>query len=689
MRNLDQQLRARLSRLEAADRELAAEMQNVRAREAEARAEEPIPLESAGGVEDELPAPLALETIVLRKGRPVLAIVDSGPRLEFPDVESEVWRARLLAAALPLRRAVRAVGRIELRGHPLFEWVGTGWLVGPDIIVTNRHVAREFALRAGEGFVFRAGAIGRMSASIDFLEEIGRKASLEFAVREILDIADDDEADVAFFRVERTSGGRELASHIELFDRPVDVDRHVAVVGYPARDSRVPDQALMRRIFGDVYDKKRLAPGQVTRTGETLHHDCSTLGGNSGSVVLDLETGRAVALHFAGRFLEANFAVPAPVIANRLDALQRGERPGASRRPDAPKTARAQAPPPAPVAAPGAAAVLHAGVPVPVGPGGATWRFPLDVTISIGAPHVLAAPRPSGRMTADAGEDDAAFEAPLRPEDYVDREGYRADFVGPPVPLPQPAGSRADDVLAFEVDGHREQELRYEHFSVVMSRSRRLCLFSAVNLDGKRSRRQRRTGWRFDPRIPQEAQIRRECYGEAPRFSRGHMTRREDPVWGEPAIASRANTDSMHVTNAVPQMQPFNAGIWLGLEDYALDHAREDDMRISVFTGPFLLEDDPVRFGVQIPRSFWKVIAFIHDGTGELCATGYTLSQEDFLRDEEFVFGQHRTSQRSIAGIEARAGLSLGRLAEIDPFDEPEGIEPPALQDFSQIRFVR
>ena len=73
------------------------------------------------------------------------------------------------------------------------------------------------------------------------------------------------------------------------------------------------------------------------------------------------------------------------------------------------------------------------------------------------------------------------------------------------------------------------------------------------------------------------------------------MTRREDPIWGEPDEASLGNADSMHVTNTVPQMQPFNAGIWLSLESYALDHARSDRMRISVMTGPFLLADDPVR----------------------------------------------------------------------------------------------
>ena len=65
-----------------------------------------------------------------------------------------------------------------------------------------------------------------------------------------------------------------------------------------------------------------------------------------------------------------------------------------------------------------------------------------------------------------------------------------------------------------------------------------------------------------------------ECYGNPPKFSRGHMTRREDPVWGKPDEAALGNADSMHVTNVTPQMQSFNAPIWLGLEDYALQHAR-------------------------------------------------------------------------------------------------------------------
>jgi endonuclease G len=475
-----------------------------------------------------------------------------------------------------------------------------------------------------------------MTADIDFLEETGRLAEREFPIVEILHIEDESGPDFALLRIENRAGPDTLAPPIPLAVSSVKPEQQVAVIGYPARDSRVPDAQLMQSIFGDVYDKKRLAPGQITRAQKDLvFHDCSTLGGNSGSVVLDLATGQAVGLHFAGRFLEANYAVPAAVVAARLEQALR-PRPG--RPPGRP-------------------------------PQGAKPGKPVKPT----AP-------PAG--TSSGG--DLIVESV--PEDYVRRTGYSPTFVGPKIPLPVVKNTK--DVLTFPWKGRQESVLKYQHFSVVMSRSRRLCIYSAVNIDGRSPRRGKRPSWRLDGRIPASQQIREECYGNEPLFARGHMTRREDPIWGTPEQAELGNADSMHVTNTVPQMQPFNAGIWLALESYALENARDDKMRISVFTGPFLRADDPVREGVRIPRSFWKVIAFIHDRTRKLCATGYTMSQEDFLRDEEFVFGKHKTSQTRIADIERDAGLSFGKLAGLDPLKGGErGLAAP-LTDPSQIRFV-
>jgi len=148
-----------------------------------------------------------------------------------------------------------------------------------------------------------------------------------------------------------------------------------------------------------------------------------------------------------------------------------------------------------------------------------------------------------------------------------------------------------------------------------------------------------------------------------------------------------------------PQMQAFNAPIWLALEDYALQHAREDEMKISVFTGPYFDKQDPEMYGVRIPLAFWKVIAFIHDDTGKLCATGYEMNQESTLEpEEEFVFGQFVSpqlrvaTQVSIRSIEARSGISFGRLASVDPLaGGEEGVGEGSkitLEALEQIRFV-
>jgi endonuclease G, mitochondrial len=615
----------------------------------------------AFGEADSAESRLAQRSIVLRTGRPVLAVSHDEPLLTFTDAESEVWRERLQAARAVLLPAVRAGGRGELGNNPRFDWVGTGWLVKPDIVVTNRHVAQEFGKAGGGGFVFRPGANHfSMSASIDFLEEFGNREERPYRVTKILHIEDEDGPDLAFLQVE----GDNLAEPIALAAKPAGDNQMVAAIGYPARDSRIPDQQLMERIFGDVYDKKRLAPGQIIGTIEgELQHDCSTLGGNSGSVLLDLATGQAVGIHFAGRFLDSNYAVPAKTLGERLEAVRSGE---ARRKP-----------------APAALTAAGSGVAVTQMAATAGGTIPIKVTVEISLPQSM---QPAVTVApVDGGDRPDLVATEGAPEDYSGRAGYQEDFLGADHAVALPTIVRdADQILEFDFEGNTEHLLRYEHFSVVMNRQRRMCFYSAVNIDGQLSRKATRTGWRMDPRIDKSLQIMQECYGSPPKFSRGHMTRREDPVWGTPAEALLGNSDSMHVTNTTPQMQSFNAPVWLGLEDYALQNARHDKMKISVFTGPILRANDPVRFDIKIPRSFWKVIAFLHDDTGELTATGYTASQDDHL--PEFVFGEFDTWQRPLTWIEEQAGISFGELTAHDPLSRGVEALPAPLTGFEQIR---
>jgi S1-C subfamily serine protease len=320
---------------------------------------------------------LVAETIVRSSGRPVLVIRDNRVTTEFLGPDSQVWAARIQGAQPVLDRVIPAVGRVEVNNNPDFSWVGTGWLVSSDIIVTNRHVAREFARRNANTFSFRLGINGSpMTARMDFLEEDQRQTSLEYAVNSILWIAPSSEADVAFLRVTRGSGNRSLPLPLTFADQ-INRDDFVATIGYPARDSRVPDQDIVRRIFGDVYEKKRLAPGQVMEVDSSeLQHDCSTLGGNSGSVLVNLETGEAVGLHFSGLFMRANYAVPAPKVRDLLRRVQLGELPSAININTGTATANSGTP-----------AVQTPGVlPPAVSQGTYTFQFqiPVEVTIKVG-----------------------------------------------------------------------------------------------------------------------------------------------------------------------------------------------------------------------------------------------------------------------------------------------------------------
>jgi endonuclease G len=576
-----------------------------------------------------------IEAVVLEFGRPVLYIRNN--RIALP--RSKEVLARLLPARAHLEARIPAVGRIEFTGHPRLPWGGTGWMVGNGVIVTNRHVASLFARRSGQGYALRTDPVTgqAISARIDFREEDVRRGrrppSFEVAVSKVLFIERDSRtrADIAFLALATDA---RLPDPIPVLDEDLEPEADVAVVGYPAADPEgVPSDAAARRIFQNRYGIKRLAPGRVLVSDPgTFYftHDATTLGGNSGSVVLDMETGAAAGLHFAGQLGVENYAVKATALRKALEqALPRARRP--RRR------------------------VLN------------RVRRPI--------------PR--------------ALIEEATPDEYADRKGFDPGFLGPRrrVDLPVLQKRKSDLLTYTDLDGKQRGDLPYTHFSLAMSKSRRLCLWSAVNIDGETSKPDPRpTTWRIDPRIPGTAQTlpndadpKLDVYGNAPRFARGHMTRREDPIWGPTGHVG--NLDSMHYTNVVPQMQSFNGAIWNNLEDYALKNARKDQQKISVLTGPILRSRDKVMFGVRIPVEFWKVIAFVHDETKKLTATGYRMSQEHDLPHEEFIFGPFDgTHQVRLSEIERLTGLSFGALTKRDPLQGVEAIPQP-LEGLEQIRF--
>lgn len=249
-----------------------------------------------------------------------------------------------------------------------------------------------------------------------------------------------------------------------------------------------------------------------------------------------------------------------------------------------------------------------------------------------------------------------------------DREGYQEDFLGDfQVPWPSPSEALAGDVLALADGGSR---LDYTHFSITLSRARRLALCVGVNIDGSQAVEvpRSRDSWAYDGRVPIEAQIGDSLYANNG-LDRGHLVRRQDPNWGKQATT--ANADTFHFTNCSPQMSAFNQKTWLELEDYILDNTQRWKGRATVFTGPVFSDSDRVYRGVKIPQAFWKVVAYLGDD-GKPSASAYMIDQSRELDQLDLVFGALRTYRRSVLQIEQLTGLRFGQLASYDGFSNEE-----------------
>lgn len=289
-------------------------------------------------------------------------------------------------------------------------------------------------------------------------------------------------------------------------------------------------------------------------------------------------------------------------------------------------------------------------------------------------------------VTVKESSDEAQFERmrePSHDENYSKRTGYADDFLGSSVPLPK---VKNKSVIAETEDG--EQELKYQHFSVVMHKTRRLAIFTAANVAG--SSEQRNPGgiaptrrqltnldksdqekWFLDPRLSEEYQLTDVFYTkDGGAFDKGHIVRREDVCWGKNLKEiARANGDTFHITNCSPQVANFNrsnkGGIWGKLENYVLGAAKSDSDKYCIFSGPVLSDDDRKFTGraqtgyteVQIPKAFWKVL---------VCKSGKKLQSFGFMLEQslaevetfEFAVAEEWLPYfMPIAEIEAEIGL--------------------------------
>jgi V8-like Glu-specific endopeptidase len=253
---------------------------------------------------------ISMEAIIVLEGRPPILIENN----KFAPPPSD-WQI-LENFRKEIEESILSVGRVNLSGNLNFDWVGTAFLVSNDVLMTNKHVAIEFSERHDGEWTFKPG----QAARVDYGQDGSLLNHNEFKISGIIGMHDN--YDLALLRVSSTNGGKfpEPLKLAKSVDESNIADKQIYVLGFPAMDGRRNDPAEMDRIFQRIYNIKRLQPGTVMNMSESdegiMFHDASTLGGNSGSCIIDLETNEVIGLHFGGRYLERNHAVALWKLAN-------------------------------------------------------------------------------------------------------------------------------------------------------------------------------------------------------------------------------------------------------------------------------------------------------------------------------------------------------------------------------------
>ena len=247
---------------------------------------------------------MRLEAIVEVTGRPPLLIQNND---WLPPVIDEI-SVRLESAREKLALAIPAVGRIDIVRSGTRSMVGTGWFVDDRKIVTNAHVARKFidAARQGDQAEY---SFFEPDVLIDTIAEHNIDTSKTASVIKVLHMEPKGSPhDIAVLEVREMDGS--LPESLILDDAPHERDMDVAAIGYPAKDPR-NDFFVMLKYFQNIYDVKRLSPGKLITVEheQYIEHDCTTLGGSSGSAIINLANGCVAGLHFAGEFKDRNFAL--------------------------------------------------------------------------------------------------------------------------------------------------------------------------------------------------------------------------------------------------------------------------------------------------------------------------------------------------------------------------------------------
>jgi endonuclease G len=625
-------------------------------------------------------------------------------------------------------RAARSIGRITIREpNGRATGYGTGFLIGPGVLLTNNHVLQSpmWAERSEVEFEYERDEQGNQLAGVKFSllpdDLFFTHEALDFSVVAVGKRAVNAERDLAEFGTLPLIGGTGKAVEGEW----------LTIIQHPGGELK---QVCVR--------ENRL----LKKSEDVLWYSTDTLGGASGAPVFSNDW-LVVALHHSGVPLVKNgkwqtidgqdyddhihreedikwIANEGIRVSRIVQTLQSavGEHPLIQAALDA-KSVEFSSLPNLPSITTPPNDLMN----TPIIPSAAGQKFLLSFDSS-GHPSIQSYRGAGGTESATLPTAERTQPSTRRSEsrgvrfhfdeDYSTRKGYDASFLSLPndkganrVQLPTIQGALEGNALRLlHAANDKDYVLKYTNMSLVMHKKRKFAIYSAANVDFARryASLQSKRVWRYDPRISEDDQIGDEAYaGNA--FDRGHLTRQEDMEYGDTMQdALQSTADTCHWTNSCTQHSKFNQtkDWWQGMErhilEYSVDPAKGKGFRAQIFTGPVFTKADPEFEEVQdlqIPMKFWKVCAAV-TSSGKLFAVAYLLDQSPVIKKYglkeaagETPFEPYKLFQLPITELEVMIKLKFTcgasgnkALSDFDPLKDAELPELDSDQDGSDDR---
>ncbi len=616
----------------------------------------------------------------------------------------------------------RKVGRIVIKEEGEVKGYGTGFMVSPSLLLTNWHVfkTRELAAESEVYFFYEYNNLGRPVSPAVF-----RFDTTQFYTHQALDYC------LVAVQPTDVTGHTPLRSIGYLF-----LDKTLGKIG----EQGVERLNIIHHPQGD-YKQISIRENTFVDINETkIFYETDTAPGSSGSPVFN-DQWQVVGLHHrsvakmapdGSTYIDKDNQ-PIPVANGKIDASKivwlknEGVRISvilqhiAAEHPDKEVIKQISVRPPDEVISFSVdhqlVTPIHENTPpmesdknivISVPPSALASETTLDISLTRrGITEKALAPPATHREAESDWLNEISKANKEQDQDFSLCRGYQSDFLGIDVPLPQPQKSIQKQMARLK---DQSMELKYFHYSVLFNAVRKMPLISAVNVEGDATKRldnsKRKDDWLRDKRIDIECQLTDKFYSKSG-FDKGHMGRFEDANWDTTEEkALRNGIYTCFYTNACPQVPGINRqgdNLWGKLERAILEKGVKDETgkhaRVSVFNGPIFDDDkDRVRMGVAVPMQFYKIVLWLNDAH-KLRATGFKLSQETLVTDDQFdesvMLGEeaididklvaYKKYQCSIKKLGSLTKIDFSHLEKYDTYKSTGGNDETALNDIESL----